>query len=90
MVQIGKTYGNLMVDLNSYACRKLTERATRVVGAVTGLSFSEAETLLASAHGRAKAAIVMHQAGTSYREAQRLLATFHGRVRDVLDRVSQP
>lgn len=84
MVQVGKTYGNLMVDLNSYACRKLTERATRVVAGATGLSRSQAESLLAAAHGRAKAAIVMHALEVSYRDACRLLNSCHGRVREVL------
>ena len=37
MVQIGKVYENLMVDMNSSACNKLVDRATRIVMRVTGV-----------------------------------------------------
>lgn len=84
MVQLGKTYGNLMVDLNSYACRKLTERATRVVAAATGLSRPMALRLLHNARGSAKCAIVMHHRGLDRAAAEALLAQCGGRVRDAL------
>ncbi len=84
MVRIGKTYGNLMVDLNTYACRKLADRGVRVVAAATGLPHSEAEELLHAARGRAKSAIVMHLLGLPRREADELLAAHGGRVRDAL------
>ncbi len=89
MVQIGKTYGNLMVDLNSYACRKLTERATRVVAATTGLSRADALRLLHDARGSAKRAIVMHQRGLNRAQAEALLARCGGRVRQAVSR-SEP
>jgi N-acetylmuramic acid 6-phosphate etherase len=85
MVQIGKTYGNLMVDLNSYACRKLTERATRVVAATTGLSRPAALQILHKAHGNAKCAIVMHRRGLNRAKAEALLARCGGKVRQALD-----
>ncbi len=84
MVQLGKTYGNLMVDLNSYACRKLTDRATRVVAAATGLPYQAAVRLLGAAHGRAKVAIVMHRLRIPCAAAVRLLAACQGRVRKAL------
>ncbi|MBN2559690.1 MAG: N-acetylmuramic acid 6-phosphate etherase [Phycisphaerae bacterium] len=84
MVQIGKTYGNLMVDLNTYACRKLVDRATRVVAAATGLSYRRAERLLHAARGQAKTAIVMHLLDLSRTDAQALLNHHAGRVRDAL------
>ncbi|HKQ49450.1 MAG TPA: N-acetylmuramic acid 6-phosphate etherase [Phycisphaerae bacterium] len=90
MVGIGKTYGNLMVDLNSYACRKLTERATRVVAAATGHSRPTALRLLHNARGSAKCAIVMHHLGLPRAKAEALLKHCHGRVRDALhDRLRQ-
>src|SRR5882672_3009594 len=67
MVQLGKTFGNLMVDLNSYACRKLRERATRVVAEATGLSRDAAADLLHDARGRGKTAVVMHTLDLSRR-----------------------
>lgn len=84
MVRIGKTYGNLMVDLNSYACRKLTERATRVIAAATGLKPVDAARLLRAARGRAKTAIVMHRRDLSPRAADALLKKHAGRVRPAI------
>jgi N-acetylmuramic acid 6-phosphate etherase len=84
MVQLGKTYGNLMVDLNSYACRKLTERATRVVAEVTGLDRSTAAKLLREAGGKARTAIVMHWLNATRAAADAMLATHGGRIRDAL------
>lgn len=84
MVGIGKTYGNLMVDLNTYACRKLVDRATRVVQSVTGLERTAAEGLLKSARGRAKTAIVMHERRLDRSGAERLLKEHDGRVSDAL------
>lgn len=84
MVRIGKTYGNLMVDLNAFACRKLTERATRVIATATGASGKEARRLLHAAGGRAKTAIVMHRLGLRRTEAEMLLRRHGGRVRDAL------
>ncbi len=84
MVRLGKTYGNLMVDLNSFACRKLVERATRVVADATGLSAPEAVKLLREARGRAKTAIVMNLLGLSRTEAEALLARSSGHVGQAL------
>ncbi|HVP10347.1 MAG TPA: N-acetylmuramic acid 6-phosphate etherase [Phycisphaerae bacterium] len=84
MVQLGKTYGNLMVDLNSYACRKLADRAARVVASTTRLSYDAAARLLKSAHGRAKTAIVMYRLGISFAKATVLLDRHGGRVGETL------
>lgn len=86
MVQMGKTYGNLMVDLNSYACRKLTERATRVIVEATGADRELAARLLHGAKGRAKTAIVMHLKGLSRRQAETLIDRSGGRVRKALSK----
>ena len=86
MVQIGKTHGNLMVDLNSYACRKLTDRATRVVAAAAGLPYAAAARLLAAARGRAKTAIVMHRLNLTRTAAEAVLAEQAGSVRAALVR----
>lgn len=92
MVRIGKTYGNLMVDLNSYACRKLVDRATRVVGELTGLPHEAAARLLHEARGSAKTAVVMHTRALSRREAEAILARKRGRLREAMgkQRVSGP
>ncbi len=85
MVRLGKTYGNLMVDLNSFACRKLVDRATRVVATATGLSRQKAAELLHAARGRAKTAIVMGRLGLGRAAAEARLAACGGRVREALN-----
>ena len=45
MVRIGKTYGNLMVDVHT-GSEKLKDRARRIVNIVTGLDYEEADELL--------------------------------------------
>ena len=64
MVRIGKTYGNLMVDVHT-GSEKLKDRACRIVNIVTGLDYEESERLLTKAHWNVKAAIVMQKTGLS-------------------------
>lgn len=83
MIRLGKTYGNLMVDLRA-TNSKLADRARRIVRAVTQLTDIEAEKLLRSCNGEVKTAIVSHCAGTTSEEARRLLAGTHGHLRQAL------
>ena len=48
MIRIGKTYGNLMVDLRATNA-KLVDRSERIVAEVCGVSRDEARTLLVAA-----------------------------------------
>jgi N-acetylmuramic acid 6-phosphate etherase len=57
MIRLGKTYGDLMVDVRA-SNAKLTARARRIVQVATGVSEDEAETALAAADGSAKVAVV--------------------------------
>ena len=83
MIQIGKVFGNLMVDLNRDACAKLRDRAIRIVQAATDTSRDEAEQLLR--HGEdVKTAIVMHACGCEADEARRMLQSKNGKIGDVL------
>ena len=50
MVRIGKTYGNLMVDVRT-GSEKLKDRARRMVNIITGLDYDEADKLLKKARG---------------------------------------
>lgn len=83
MVKLGKTYGNLMVDLQP-TNQKLRERARRIVERVTGLPASEARALLQES-GDVKTAIVAHQARVPVREAHARLERADGSVRRALD-----
>ncbi len=46
MILIGKTYGNLMVDVQMRWSEKLRDRARRIVHIVTDLDYDEADKLL--------------------------------------------
>ena len=83
MVRIGKTYGNLMVDVQT-GSEKLRDRARRIVGIVTGLEYDEADTLLKRAHWNVKAAIVMQKSGLTYPRALTRLRRSHDFVRDAI------
>jgi N-acetylmuramic acid 6-phosphate etherase len=81
MVRLGKTYGNLMVDLRATS-QKLVERSKRVIMTVTGCDYKTAERLLKQAKGHVKTAIVMQETGCSFPEAQHRLAKAQGLVRE--------
>jgi N-acetylmuramic acid 6-phosphate etherase len=83
MIRLGKTYGNLMVDLRA-SNSKLADRARRIVRAVTNLSDSESERLLSDCGGEVKTAIVSHYTGYSSIDARRLLDAAHGHLRNAL------
>lgn len=87
MIRLGKTYGNLMVDLRATNI-KLADRARRIVRAVTNLSDKESERLLGECGGEVKTAIVRHYTGYSSVDARQLLAISHGHLRRALERHS--
>jgi N-acetylmuramic acid 6-phosphate etherase len=82
MIRLGKTYGNLMVDLRA-TNNKLVDRSQRIVMEVTGISRDDATKLLDRAGKSVKTAIVMQKKGVSREEAERLLAQNGGVVRRV-------
>ena len=83
MIRIGKTYGNLMVDLRAWN-DKLVDRSPRIVMETTGLPRDDARAVLDAAGGRVKTAIVMARRGVSGDEADRLLAEHQGRLRSIV------
>src|SRR5712691_9211977 len=83
MVRIGKTYGNLMVDVQT-GSEKLKDRARRIVSIVTGLEDDEADQLLRRARWNVKAAIVMQKAGLTYPQALARLRKAHDFIRDAI------
>ncbi|HET6637731.1 MAG TPA: N-acetylmuramic acid 6-phosphate etherase [Gemmatimonadota bacterium] len=80
MVRLGKTYGNLMVDLRVTAA-KLEDRGRRILRDLLGVGYEEAGELLEAAGGRVKTALVMHRRGVGREEAERLLAEAGGFLR---------
>jgi N-acetylmuramic acid 6-phosphate etherase len=83
MVRIGKTLGNLMVDLRPTNA-KLRARAVRIVALATGRPDDVAAGLLEAAGG-VKPAIVSGLTGAAPDAARAELSAAGGRVRDVLD-----
>ncbi|MEW5982871.1 MAG: N-acetylmuramic acid 6-phosphate etherase [Acidobacteriota bacterium] len=83
MVRIGKTYGNLMVDVQSTS-EKLKDRARRIVTMVTGLGYEAADRLLRRAKWNVKAAVVMERTGLSLTKAQGRLRKAGGSMREAI------
>jgi N-acetylmuramic acid 6-phosphate etherase len=89
MVRIGKTYGNLMVDVQT-GSEKLKDRARRIVNIVTGLEYDDADRLLKKAHWNVKAAIVMQKTGLPYPKALSRLRKAHDSMREALNEDIEP
>jgi N-acetylmuramic acid 6-phosphate etherase len=83
MIRLGKTYGNLMVDLRAWN-DKLIDRSQRIVMETTGLTREEAREVLDAAGGRVKTAIVMARRRVSSDEADRLITEYQGRLRGIV------
>jgi N-acetylmuramic acid 6-phosphate etherase len=79
MVRLGKTYGNLMVDMRA-ANEKLVVRATRMVCEITGVGAATAREALERAGRDVKTAVVMIERGVDAADARRLLTAAHGRL----------
>ena len=88
-IRIGKTYGNLMVDVQM-GSEKLRDRARRIVIIVTGLEYDDADKLLRRAHWNVKAAIVMQKSGLTYTQALTRIRRAHDFVRDAIGEDVEP
>lgn len=86
MINLGKTFGNLMVDLQ-IANDKLRNRAIRIIQAATNCGAEVAESALMNSGNQVKVAIVMILLGISRTEAERALALSDSRIRTVLKNV---
>ena len=84
MVLIGKTYGNLMVDLRA-TNRKLVERSRRIVCQITGASESQARELLSRCDGEVKTAIVMQRWSIGADAARARIQRADGHLRKALE-----
>ena len=89
MIKVGKTYGNLMVDVRT-GSEKLKDRARRIVGIVTGLSYNEADALLKRSKWNVKAAIVMQKADLTLPQALKRLKKADDLVRDAIGEDIEP
>jgi N-acetylmuramic acid 6-phosphate etherase len=83
MVEIGKTYGNLMVDVQATNA-KLKVRAAGIVAKITGAPMEDAIRALAAADGSAKVATVMVKKGCGADEARLALEEAGGLLKKAL------
>jgi N-acetylmuramic acid 6-phosphate etherase len=89
MIRIGKTYGNLMVDLKATNA-KLRDRSERILVEVCEIDRTEARRLLSESGGSVKTAIVMQALGVSRGEAEAALARAGGIVRRAISAPPPP
>ena len=83
MVRMGKTYENMMIDLQM-TNKKLVERAKRIVMMITGVEYEEATKQLEIANYHVKTALVMILAEVNLEEAKSRLVKANGFVRRAL------
>jgi len=83
MVGLGKTYGNLMVDMRA-TNSKLAERAKRIVCSLTDLTSDQAESLLNRCDGELKTAIVSQRLRKDPAEARLRLKASSGHLKKAL------
>lgn len=84
MIRIGKTYGNLMVDLTA-TNEKLRDRSQRIVSELTGLNAEQAHQLLQRCDGNVKTAVVSHLCKLTPAEASQKLTACQGHLRAALE-----
>ncbi len=79
MVQLGKVYGNRMIDV-SVTNSKLEDRAIRIIRDLTSLSREESSKLLGRSGKRVKLALLMHWNGIDVANAEQLLQNTQGHL----------
>ncbi|MFE0174134.1 N-acetylmuramic acid 6-phosphate etherase [Streptomyces sp. NPDC059002] len=84
MIRLGKTYGNLMVDVRA-SNEKLRARSRRIVALATGACDEEIEAALAATDGEVKNAILTILGGVDAATAADLLTDSSGHLRAALD-----
>ena len=89
MIRMGKTFGNLMVDLRA-TNDKLRDRGERIVMEVCDVDRAAARAVLDKAGGVVKTAIVVHYNGASQADAERAIEKAGGVIRKAIGRDPPP
>ncbi len=84
MVRLGKTYANLMVDVQATNA-KLRQRAIRLVQQVAGVGYPEAEHALRLCNWEVKTAVLVCRLGCSPEDARERIDTSRGRLSVALE-----
>ena len=87
-VKLGKTFGNLMIDVQT-SNEKLRARAKRAVALATGATDDAVEEAIAAAGGDAKVAVVSLAAGVGVDEARARLEAVGGNPRQAIRQLSR-
>jgi N-acetylmuramic acid 6-phosphate etherase len=89
MIRLGKTFGNLMVDLRA-TNDKLRDRSQRILMEACNIDRAQAIELLAAAGGTVKTALVMQLLGLDRAAAEARLASCGGVIRRAVGRDPPP
>jgi N-acetylmuramic acid 6-phosphate etherase len=89
MIRLGKTYGNLMVDVRA-SNDKLRARSHRIVSLATDAPDEQVEAALTATDGEVKHAILMLLADVNAATAAHLLAENGGHLRASLKAATDP
>jgi len=87
MIRSGKSYRNLMVDVNA-SNEKLYARAVRIVMQATDCDYAQAKLALAQAENNAKLAILLVLTNVSVEQGQNLLVKNKGFLRKAVEQLS--
>ena len=82
-VRLGKTYENMMIDLQQ-TNKKLVERSKRIVMMITGVEYDDATEYLVKSSGHVKTALVMILADVDLERAKTRLENADGFVRKAI------
>ena len=83
MIQLGKTYGNIMVDLQQTNA-KLTERSKNIIMKICNVNYETASELLIKSNYNVKTAIVMGIKNVDFTTAIELLSKSNGKIKQAL------
>ncbi|MFC2083504.1 N-acetylmuramic acid 6-phosphate etherase [Bacteroidota bacterium] len=83
-VRMGKTYENMMIDLQQ-TNKKLVERSKRIVMTITGVDYETAAKYLQDSHGHVKTALVMILTDVNLEDAKKRLEEADGFVRKAVE-----
>ncbi len=83
MIKLGKTYGNIMVDLQQ-TNKKLVERSKNIIMTICEVDYNQAGELLSRSNGNVKLAIMMGKSKLDKQSALELLNKADGKIRQAL------
>ena len=83
MIKIGKTFGNIMVDLQ-LTNQKLKERAKKIIMEISNCSYERATELLELSNGKVKTALLMELADVDNLTAEKMLFNKKGAIKKAL------